>query len=169
MKVLKIVRHAKSSWDNSNITDFDRPLTKRGTKNAKELATVLDNAHTHIDLIVSSAAVRAKTTANVIAEHYQSNQPKLITEERLYHATVESWMETIQGTSNGFDELMIIGHQPTLSMLTNSLISDPIDHVITSSCSRLLFDTMAWSQVTRHTFHKGVHYNRHDWNGIALK
>lgn len=167
MKVLNIVRHAKSSWDNVNLSDFERPLTKRGIKNAGELAQVLNNIEAQVDLIVSSAAERAITTAELVAQELTLN-PILVSGERFYNSNTSDWLETIHETHSDINELMLVGHQPILSSLINTFINEPIDHVITCSCTRLYFNTDEWGAVNRETFSKGVHYNRHNWEGDPL-
>ncbi len=77
-RVLTLVRHAKSSWNDANLSDFERPLNSRGLKNAPEMGKRLADENYLVDSIISSPAVRAITTAEFIASEIEFNIQKLI-------------------------------------------------------------------------------------------
>src|SRR5258705_13664335 len=95
MKTLLLIRHAKSSWDNNTLKDFDRPLNERGKKNAPEMASRLLKRKVDIELFLSSPAKRAKTTAILFNREYRKNQEEIIFETRLYNADPEDFYEVI--------------------------------------------------------------------------
>jgi len=93
MKDLYLIRHAKSDWENISQTDFDRPLNKRGLKNAPFMAEILSKKLKSIDEIISSPAKRAISTAVFFAEEFNVDKKKIAQDERIYEAPVSSLLE----------------------------------------------------------------------------
>ena len=96
MKTLTLVRHAKSSWNHPGLADFERPLNKRGQRDAPRMGSRLAAQHTHPQIIVSSPAVRALTTAEVIASALGCQPAEIITDERICHAYSNRLLEVIR-------------------------------------------------------------------------
>src|SRR5687768_14565502 len=96
MKTVLLVRHAKSSWDDISLSDFDRPLNDRGKKNAPEMAERLSNKDVPIDAFISSPAKRAKKTAEVFAKAYKHDKEDVILVPSLYEAQPENFLKAIE-------------------------------------------------------------------------
>ena len=120
-KTLLLVRHAKSSWDISNLTDFDRPLNDRGKKDAPAMAKRLINKKIHIDAFVSSPAKRAKKTAELFCKEYGKNEEEIIFITRLYHAPSEIFFEVISELNNNLNTVAIFSHNPGITEFVNQL------------------------------------------------
>ena len=115
MKTLTIVRHAKSSWNDRSLRDRDRPLNKRGERDAPTMGQRIADAGIRPSLILSSPAVRAWTTAKVIAQQLSYPGEFLQQESALYHASVNDLLDVIVAQDDGFNSLMIVGHNPGLT------------------------------------------------------
>jgi phosphohistidine phosphatase len=146
MKTLYLVRHAKSSWKQPELSDFERPLNKRGKNDAPLMGKILSDKGVNPALIVSSPAKRASTTAEKIA--YEINYPKgkIVFDENIYEASGRSLMEIISRTEEKFNSLMMFGHNPGLTVLQNNLSGHFVDNIPTSGVVALQFNSK-WSEI----------------------
>ena len=126
MKKLFIVRHAKSSWDYPELDDYDRPLNKRGKRNAPEMGQRLAKRNIKPDVMVTSPAKRAAATARRIAEEISFPRSNIQQESLMYHGSIRNMIEVIRSTSDHSNILMIFGHNPGLTDLTNHLSGSDI-------------------------------------------
>lgn len=124
MKTLYLLRHAKSSWANPEIPDFQRPLNKRGKKDAPMMGRILANKGVKVDLILSSPAKRAKKTAKKVAKQIKYSKEKIVFKQEIYEARIADLLTAIHQTPNEINSLMLVGHNPTLTDLANLLCSD---------------------------------------------
>ncbi len=116
MKTLLLLRHAKSSWKESHLTDHDRPLNKRGQSDAPRIGKLIVQENIQPGLIVSSTALRARSTAEAVADF--CCHPEAINEVRdLYLAPPMTYIETAQCFPNHLDRVMMVGHNPGISQL----------------------------------------------------
>jgi phosphohistidine phosphatase len=118
--VLLLMRHAKSSWDDPDLEDHDRPLNKRGKRDAPRMGRLLLDQGLGPDLIVTSSAIRARRTGELVAE--TCGDPPLQIEPDLYHAGPEEILEVIAALA-GPRRLLVVGHNPGLEELV-SMIAD---------------------------------------------
>ncbi|MDH3757345.1 MAG: histidine phosphatase family protein, partial [Gammaproteobacteria bacterium] len=122
MKTLTLVRHAKSSWKDTSLADRDRPLNKRGKRDAPEMGRRIVAAGIRPSLIVSSPAVRAWTTAKVIANAIGYPREFLQRDNTLYLASVNGILDVIASQDVGFNNLMLVGHNPGFTDFANYLV-----------------------------------------------
>lgn len=121
---LFIMRHAKSDWSGPGISDFDRPINKRGQKNAKRVGQWMMENDLIPQQIVSSPALRAKQTTEFLAEAFTECIPaKIQFDEDLYLASVDTLIESIQLYKNNLNSLMLVAHNPGLEQLVDFLLS----------------------------------------------
>lgn len=132
MKTLTIVRHAKSSWNNPTLSDRDRPLNKRGERDAPIMGQRVADAGIRPSLILSSPANRAWTTAKVIAEQIAYPMEFLQRENELYLASLDDLLDVVVSQDDGFNSLMIVGHNPGLTDLVNFLLPGLTNNLPTS-------------------------------------
>jgi phosphohistidine phosphatase len=145
MKNLYIVRHAKSSWDYPELSDIDRPLNKRGKKNAPEMGQRLAAKNISPELLISSPAKRAHTTARRIAKEIGYEKSKIIVHSKLYHGGLGEMIELIQSTDKSINSLMIFGHNPGFTELANYLTGSNIYNIPTCGIVSIEFDTDDWA------------------------
>lgn len=143
MKTLLLVRHAKSSWGDFSLPDFDRPLNERGKHDAPMMAKRLLNKGVKLDLLVSSPAKRAKRTAQAFAEVLGKEKENILYEEELYMASAEQFFSVISRLDNSFNNIAIFSHNPGITSFANILQVASIDEMPT--CSILAISTPAQS------------------------
>jgi len=149
MKTITILRHAKSSWDNPGIVDFDRPLNQRGERDAPEMGRRMKTADIRPSLIVSSPAARAWATAKLVAVEIAYPLEFLQRERDLYHAGPKRIYDVIAAQDEGFKSIMIVGHNPGLTELANQLVPDLTSNMPTASYVSVLIDTDTWDLQSR--------------------
>lgn len=149
MKTLLIMRHAKSSWKEKELPDHDRPLKKRGRKDIANMAKILKKKALVPDLILSSTAIRAKDTANLMAEKLNF-KGKLELVENFYMAEPETYIQKIATVPNKVENLLIIGHNPGLEGLVMTL-GDKIASLPTGSIAKIYLFIDKWSELTTET------------------
>lgn len=133
MKTVYFVRHAKSSWSNPQLSDHDRPLNKRGIRDAPRMATLLRARGANPRLMLSSTARRARDTAEVFRKEFDLPAAALQLEGKLYHAYPTEIAAVLQTLPDDIDSLALFAHNPGLTDLANQL--DPttrIDNVPTT-------------------------------------
>ncbi len=150
MKTLYIIRHAKSSWDDLDQSDFDRPLNERGKRDAPRMGKRLKEKEIHPDLIISSPAKRAWSTSKRIAEILKYLEKNIKTEKDLYHADEETILESLRKVNDNHNVVMLIGHNPGLTDFVNTLSGDEtnIDNIPT--CGIIAFELKidSWKKIT---------------------
>jgi phosphohistidine phosphatase len=144
MKTLTIFRHAKSSWDFPDLTDHDRPLNKRGERDAPVMAERLQTAGIRPSLILSSPAVRAWRTAKILARQIGYPVEFLQREPGLYHAGVNKLLDIIAVQDDGFNNIVIVGHNPGLTDLANELEPGLTSNLPTAGFVTLRVETDDW-------------------------
>ncbi len=116
MKTLLILRHAKSSWSKPQLADHDRPLNKRGKRDAPRIGSLLRQEELVPDLIICSSAVRARNTAELVSEAC-GYEGELQLERELYAADPEAYLDKLQLLPEANNCVMVVGHNPGLEEL----------------------------------------------------
>ena len=150
MKTLLLVRHAKSSWSQPNLTDFDRPLNERGKREAPEIATILREMDTAFEMCLLSPAQRTRETASAFLPQLPWN-PQVHHDEKLYLADVHQLMSIIGKQSDTISSLCLVGHNPGLTELANYLTEAFIDNIPTSGVVRIGLHGQSWKEACRGT------------------
>ena len=140
MKKIILVRHAKSYWGDQSLSDFDRPLNKRGKNDAPFMGKILKEKSVKPDLIISSPAKRAKKTALVIADKIDYPQNKILFNEELYEASTNDILKVLKKVDEVNQTVMLFGHNPGLTLLNNFISNNYIDNVPTCGVVALEFD-----------------------------
>lgn len=147
MKKLLIVRHAKSSWDDASLRDFDRPLNKRGSRDVPDMGKRLSAQGLIPDQIISSPANRAITTARGIAKELGYALSAIHEEPDLYHAGTYTIREIISKTDNNVNTLMIFGHNPGFTDLIVRLSDLNLYNLPTCAACGVAFDFESWEEI----------------------
>lgn len=150
MKVLSIIRHAKAETPDGVSPDFDRALTERGRKDARTLGKVIDTLKPPLEWIVSSTAKRAAQTSQEIVKE-ASEDPKLVAEERIYGADVNTLLAILTEIPSGIEHAAIVGHNPTLEELISGLCggtSQPLPVTLaTATLAQIELEIFSWDQL----------------------
>ncbi|MFW2374536.1 MAG: SixA phosphatase family protein [Gammaproteobacteria bacterium] len=147
MKQLSLVRHAKSSWSNHHLKDFDRPLNDRGLRDAPAMANHLLERDLVPDFIISSAANRAQTTARIMAEILLGDAEQIVTETELYAASAEHLLSQIRMVGNQVEHLMLVAHNPSITELLDILVDGAGQDMPTCSVAVIGLDISDWRQL----------------------
>lgn len=148
MKVLYVVRHAKSSWDFQELSDFERPLTARGRRDAPFMAGIVREQNEQPFAIVSSSALRAVTTARIFAEELGLPLSSMVITNALYEAGMQDALRVAHGIDDSVKTAMIVGHNPTLTSLVNYIGDFKLDNIPTCGCVKLVFsEAEHWSDI----------------------
>ena len=147
-KELLLVRHAKSSWDDPYLDDHDRPLNERGLRNAPEMGKRLQGCSVRPEVWISSTALRAITTAEIIAEEIGFPQDQIQRSKDLYHASATELQVFIAGLDDQIYSIALFGHNPGMTSLVANLYGLPIDNLPTCGVVHLLFNENTWSAVS---------------------
>jgi phosphohistidine phosphatase len=131
MKQLLLIRHAKSSWDSAEITDFERPLNERGKRDAGTMAGRLQSRGITIDLIISSPAKRAKKTAEIFAAALGYPKQDIRFIDKLYEPTPEVFYEVLNEIGNEDETVAVFSHNPSITSFASSLTNIRIDNMPT--------------------------------------
>ena len=127
VKTLVIMRHAKSSWKELGLSDHDRPLNKRGRDDAPKMGRLLRNKKLKPELIISSGAKRARETLKHVIEACGYKQEIRIS-EALYAAGPEAYIKLLRELDDGYDRVMVVGHNPGLEELLEVLTKE--EHIL---------------------------------------
>lgn len=149
MKTLTLVRHAKSSWQDTGLRDSERPLNKRGERDAPEMGRRIKEHGIRPSLIVSSPATRAWTTARSIAAEIGYPLEFLQREDALYLASVDEILDVIASQDNGFNSLMVVGHNPGLTDFANLLQPRLTNNLPTAGVISVAFEQDHWQLYER--------------------
>lgn len=150
MKHLFLNRHAKSDWGQPGITDFERPLNKRGERDAPMMGERLAKRGENIDLVVSSPANRAITTARVIAKYINYPVEKIVEEPRIYEARVSELLKIVNHLDNKYNSVMLFGHNPGFTDFSDYLTGAGILNIPTCGICKITFNIDDWAEVSAH-------------------
>ncbi len=148
MKTLYLIRHAKSSWDDPEQADIERPLNKRGKKDAPSMARRLKEKHVTPDAMITSPATRAHDTCTLFAKTLDFDKDKIKTEKRLYHADEDQILKVIQELKDrerdDEEVALLFGHNPGLTEFVNLLLDANIDNIPTCGVVKAQLKIKSW-------------------------
>ena len=148
MKELVLVRHAKSDWTNESIKDIDRPLGEKGYEDAYLLSKWFKEEMGKPDLIISSPATRALNTAFIFARTFGYMEKEVMIEDSLYESDVKSYLKCISQTNAKVNRLMLFGHNPVITNLSNEINKDLFfDNIPTCGIIKIGFEFNDWKEV----------------------
>lgn len=146
MKTLFLIRHAKSSWAEPGLPDHDRALNDRGRRDAPEMGRRLELRGVEPDLIVSSTALRARTTARLMADELGVAPDRIVHDERVYASSVDRLLYLLQELDEKLDCVLLVGHNPEMTELARHF-SDAIPDMPTCAVAEFRFDADTWADI----------------------
>jgi len=145
MKTLLVLRHAKSSWDNPDIADIDRPLNKRGKRDAPKIGALLRKEELLPDLIIGSTAKRVRETVEYVIQESGFGED-VLWNETLYAAGPEAYIEALQDLPDMYNSVMVVGHNPGLEELV-AMLTDSWESLPTAALAQLTLKVESWSEL----------------------
>ena len=147
MKQLLLCRHAKSSWKDLFLDDIDRPLNKRGKRDAPAMGQRLRGYGVSPDKVMSSPAKRARKTAEKICKELDYPKKRISIVPEIYDAAPDELLDLIHGFHDGDEQVMMVGHNPETTLLANLLGNLELVNVPTCGVVFISFDVQSWSEV----------------------
>jgi phosphohistidine phosphatase len=144
MKKLLLLRHAKSSWEDSSLPDFERPLNKRGLRAAPLVGLFLRERKIRPELVICSPAKRTRETIALVLEA-AGIKPELRYDERIYEASAQSLLEVVSQIEAGKREVMLVGHNPGFENLLERLTGER-ERMSTAALAQIILDIENWSE-----------------------
>jgi phosphohistidine phosphatase len=159
-KILYLIRHAKSDWENPLLRDFDRPLSERGLRIAPQMANLLHNKVNEIDAFVSSPAERAFRTATYFAAKFGCEAKDILLEAAIYEASVSTLLHIVRNFDEKYNTICLFGHNPGFTDFANVFGSNFIFNIPTCGIIKIVgkswqeFMPESGAQVTAQWFPK---------------
>lgn len=147
MKTLFLLRHAKSSWEDPDLKDFERPLNERGLADVPVMAGRFQGRDCRLTTIISSPATRAKTTASLFAKAIRLPQDELASNPELYFAGAAMFLKATQLLDEESSAAMLVGHNPAITEFANSLANCDIENVPTCGLVEISLPHENWADV----------------------
>ena len=149
MKTLIIARHAKSGWDNPDLRDFDRTLNQRGLRDAPFMADKIKGLVSCPDLIVTSGAVRARTTAGYFVEAFDYPAEKLVIDDRIYDGGPRYIINLLKKSDDSVNFVALFGHNPDITSVVTFFSGKHFENVPTCGVVCIEFDIESWSDIDK--------------------
>lgn len=145
-----LMRHAKSSHDNSKLSDFDRPLDESGKKEAEEMGNYLLKSGQQIDLIIASPSMRTRETAKIICAALNFDSSKIRWDSTIYRCTFDDLLNSIHRTESLYKSILVLGHNPAITNLANLLQQEKnFSEVKTGGIVGISFEISSWKDVVQ--------------------
>jgi phosphohistidine phosphatase len=145
VKTFYIMRHAKSSWDYPALDDYDRPLNKRGERDATRMASWLSQQSDLPEKIITSGAKRAHELAKQVQ---QAISGPLVINDEIYGASARALLKLVRSCDDELERIMIVGHNPELTTFINKYGNMDLENLPTSGLVRIRFEESSWSEVS---------------------
>jgi len=146
MRTLYLVRHAKSSWKHPELEDIDRPLSKRGRRDAPFMGRLLREMGVKPDRLLASQAKRAVKTAEAFAAELGYPKKDITQDDMLYGADAEGLLQVVRTLADGIQTVMLFGHNPGLLDVAILLTGGRLAKFPTAAVACLELDVASWSE-----------------------
>lgn len=150
-KELYLLRHAQAHERSSGQEDFDRELNSTGLQNATRMGMNLKNSEVQFDMIISSPAIRALTTASLIAEQLKYDTDRIHKNDEIYEASVRTFLSIINNLKEEWQCVLITGHNPAITYLVEYISKAEIGNMTTCGVCHIQFDGITWAEVSEGT------------------
>ena len=146
MKSVILFRHGKSDWGANYDHDHERPLSKRGIRDAKKMGKFLSKKAEVPDLVISSTALRTRNTIELAVEN-GGWLAKLKYEKSIYGASLEKLINILKGQDNKYQSICLVGHEPIFSLFIEKVKSQSITKFPTAAIGKVSFVTKKWNEI----------------------
>jgi phosphohistidine phosphatase len=147
MKEIILIRHAKSSWSDASLADWERPLNLRGQRDAPEMAERLAESDADLERLVTSPAERARQTAQAFSDGLHLDDDEVVIERELYGADEQDWLEVVESQPDYLRSIAMVGHNPGITEFLNFFLDEPLHNVPTCGVARLQFEVDRWEEI----------------------
>jgi len=147
MKTLYLLRHAKSSRDDHALKDFERPLADRGIRDVSKIASRLSKRGDKVDCVITSPALRAKTTAKMFADQIGFPADEVASNVELYFSGANMFLKEAMLLDEHCRSAMLVGHNPAITEFANRVCDGRINHIPTCGLVQLQFAVQRWEEI----------------------
>ena len=147
MKTLYLLRHAKSSWDDPDLKDFERPLNERGINDIPNMVSRFQSRQSGLESIVCSPAIRAKSTAQLWAKNFEFPLDDIISNPELYFAGTNMFLKAASLLDEDCESAMLVGHNPAITDFVNEMGGSDIENIPTCGLVELELPIDDWSDI----------------------
>ena len=151
MRSITLIRHAKSSWNNPSFTDFERPLNKRGSRDAPRVGAAMKQADVIFDKVLCSDAKRARQTLSLLKQEIEIDEGIIGYRHDMYGASANHLLSCITEMPNSIENIALIGHNPGMEDLANKLAEFPVGPMPTCCVIHLLYEFDGWGDLLQTT------------------
>jgi phosphohistidine phosphatase len=148
MKTIYLVRHAKSDKGNPLLKDIDRPLNDRGYSDAYFMSSLMVKERHAPDILLSSPAIRAYSTALVFLKKFGFGTENLILHDGLYEEDTRNYADAIKSLPDKYDSVMLFAHNPTITEAANAFSEQPVNDFPTCGICCISFDIKKWKEIS---------------------
>lgn len=145
MKTIYILRHAKSSWSDTDLADFDRPLNDRGRQAAPFMGKLMAEKGYYPSIVLSSPAVRARQTAELVKDH-SGMTAEILLEDRIYEASPQALRQVVSELDDAHDSALVVGHNPGMEGFIRYL-SGAIEPMPTTALAVIKLKIDSWDAI----------------------
>ena len=150
MRTITLIRHAKSSWSDPSLTDFDRPLNKRGRRDAPRIAAAMSKQAISFDKVLCSTAQRARQTLALFKQHLDINEAIIEYHQELYGGSVDRLLSCIAEQPESVRHIALLGHNPGMEDLAKRLSKVASGPMPTCCVVQLSLECTTWSNLPPH-------------------
>lgn len=147
MKTLYLVRHAKSSWSDASLADYDRPLNERGKRDVVTMGQRFKAKGIQPSMILSSSAKRTTKTAQALAKE-MDHKKEIVFKKELYHSSVLDNLKALGKVDREYESIMLVGHNPTVSNFCDYLTGQ-LFHFPTCAVAQITLEINSWEEITK--------------------
>lgn len=147
MKTLYLIRHAKSDWENGNLSDIERPLNERGYRDAHAMGQKLKDKNIHPELFVSSPAIRAYTTALIFSKVFEYPANHILLQPDLYETPEKAYLRVVAGIQAQAGNLFLFAHNPSISQFAGLLTGTIFDDIPTCGVTCIELNINDWKDI----------------------
>lgn len=149
MRILYLLRHAKSSWKDASLSDFDRPLKQRGREAAEQMGLFLAEKKATVSALMVSPAMRTRQTLDILMQNARLGaEPQF--DERIYEASLLTLVQIVNEIEDEKQSAMLVGHNPGMEEML-AFLTRETRHMPTAALARITLDCASWKEVGRGT------------------
>ncbi len=146
-KKLFLIRHGRTAERAVDMKDIDRPLTLEGIQNASKMGRFFLLNNMSPDSIMCSTAIRAKTTAELMAEQMNYDTSKIYVNDKIYEASARTLLQIVNSIKEEFGTVFLIGHNPSISFLSEYITGEEIGDVTSCGVIKIKFKDKSWAEI----------------------
>jgi len=149
MRILYLLRHAKSSWKDASLSDFERPLKERGREAAEQMGVFLASKKATVSALIVSPAVRTRQTIEIVLRHVPLGvEPQF--DQRIYEASLSTLVQVVSEIADDKQSAMVVGHNPGMEEML-AFLTHETRHMPTGAVARITLDCASWKEAGRGT------------------